>query len=421
MKQFLTVLKFEFNNYLKNKTYVITTAFLCIAILGALFFPRITDTFSKKSGGGDGGSSQGSGSETKSVVAIINESGVQDDIMQQSIQAAFPKNDVKVVSENENTVNTKIENEEYEWAVILKGPLEYKYIVKTLSMYDSNTAVLDKVLVSTYQAQAMGKSGLSAAQVQDILGATTKGDSVALSKDQSGNFFFTYILSMLLYMAIIMYGQFVATSVATEKSSRAMEILITSANPLNLIYGKVLGSGLAGLAQMVLILLSGVVGYNANLVYWENNMFMKIITSMPIEIFAYTVIFFILGFFIYAFLFAAAASTVSRMEELNASIQPITYIFIIVFLVVMFSMSGGAVDTTLMKVASFFPLSSPMAMFVRVCMGNVATWEVLVSIAILVVSTGLIAKMAASIYKIGVLLYGTRPKYKDIVKMLGQK
>ena len=96
--------------------------------------------------------------------------------------------------------------------------------------------------------------------------------------------------------------------------------------------------------------------------------------------------------------------------------MPITFLFIIAFFVVMFSMTSGSVDTTLMKVCSYIPFTSPMAMFTRLCMSTVAWYEIAISIVILIGSTVGIGVLAAKIYRVGVLMYGNKPKIGNIVK-----
>ena len=128
-----------------------------------------------------------------------------------------------------------------------------------------------------------------------------------------------------------------------------------------------------------------------------------------------------LGFLIYAFLYGAVASTVSKLEDINTSIMPITYLFIIAFMVVMFSMGSGEVDNMAMLVCSYIPFTSPMAMFTRICMSTVPWYEIAISIAILVGSTFGIGVLAAKIYRMGVLLYGNSPKIGKILKMVFKK
>ena len=230
------------------------------------------------------------------------------------------------------------------------------------------------------------------------------------------NFFYTYIMIFALYMVILLYGQMVATNVATEKSSRAMEVLVTSAKPASMMFGKVLASCIAGLVQLVAIFGSALVFYNINKAAWGDNTIIQSIFNIPVDLFVYMLIFFVLGFLIYAFLYGAIGSTASKLEDINTSVMPITFLFIIAFFVVMFSMTSGSIDNTMMKVCSYIPFTSPMAMFTRICMSTVAWYEIAISIAILIGSTVAVGFISAKIYRVGVLLYGTTPKIGSIMK-----
>jgi ABC-2 type transport system permease protein len=124
----------------------------------------------------------------------------------------------------------------------------------------------------------------------------------------------------------------------------------------------------------------------------------------------------VLGFLMYAFLYGAVGSTASKLEDINTLVMPITMIFVIAFIIVMFSMAGSNVDNTLMRVCSYVPFTSPMAMFTRIAMSTVPAYEILISILILIASVFGIGVLSAKIYRMGVLLYGTTPKIGSILK-----
>jgi ABC-2 type transport system permease protein len=114
-------------------------------------------------------------------------------------------------------------------------------------------------------------------------------------------------------------------------------------------------------------------------------------------------------------LYGAVGSTASKLEDINTLVMPITMIFIIAFIIVMFSMVGN-VDNILMRVCSYVPFTSPMAMFTRIAMSTVPAYEILISILILIASVFGIGVLSAKIYRMGVLLYGTTPKISSILK-----
>lgn len=127
-------------------------------------------------------------------------------------------------------------------------------------------------------------------------------------------------------------------------------------------------------------------------------------------------VFFVLGFLIYAFLYGAIGSMATKVEDINTSTMPLTLLFVIAFVVVMMSMTSGSVDSLPMVVCSYVPFTAPMAMFTRIAMSTVPVYEILISVGILIASSIGIGVLSAKIYRIGVLLYGTPPKFGAIIK-----
>ena len=350
------------------------------------------------------------------VMLVKADDPAQTEMVRETFAAAFTGYDVQSTDAEIGDITGKITSEDVECAFVMTGPTSYTYYVNNLSMYDSNSAIADEVLQQIYQMNAMINGGMTAEQAGEVMSIQITGEVESLGKDQFQNFFYTYIMIFALYMVILLYGQMVATNVATEKSSRAMEVLITSAKPNSMMFGKVLASCIAGLVQLVAVFGSALVFYNLNKSYWGDNMIVDSIFNIPPELFVYMLVFFILGFLIYAFMFGAVGSTASKLEDINTSVMPITMLFIIAFFVVMFSMASGSIDNTLMTVCSYIPFTSPMAMFTRICMSTVPLYEILISVAILIGSTLGIGFLAAKIYRVGVLMYGTTPKLGAILK-----
>ena len=333
---------------------------------------------------------------------------------------AFVDYNVKVAEGSVDELKNDIISGNAECAFVMNSASSYTYYVNNLSMYDSNTAIADTVLQEVYRINAMVQNGLTPEQAGEIMSVQIESGTETLGKDQMQNFFYTYIMIFALYMVILLYGQMVATNVATEKSSRAMEVLVTSAKPTSMMFGKVLASCIAGFSQLVLVFGTAILLYNVNKEALSNPLIASIF-DIPIELFIYLIVFFVLGFLIYAFMFGAIGSTASKLEDINTSVMPITFLFIIAFMVVMFSMSSGSVDNTAMLVCSYIPFTSPMAMFTRICMSTVAWYEIAISIAILIGSTVGIGVLSAKIYRVGVLLYGMPPKFSTIMKTVFKK
>ena len=408
MKQFGKILKFELKYYFKNKIFVGVTIFLALLIAAVMCFPRISASFD------NGDASDTSAQLPVMLVKVDHTTGA--DMVKQTFASAFTDYDVQITDEETDSIREKISSGDAECAFVMTGPTAYTYYVDNLSMYDMNTEIANEVLQQIYQINAMISGGMNAEQATDVMNIQITSEVDSIGKDQAQNFFYTYIMIFALYMVILLYGQMVATNVATEKSSRAMEVLITSAKPTSMMFGKVIASCLAGFVQIVAVFGSALIFYNLNKSYWGDNMIVDSIFNIPPELLGFMLIFFILGFLIYAFMFGAVGSTASKLEDINTSVMPITLLFIVAFFVVMFSMSSGDIDNTIMKVCSYIPFTSPMAMFTRIAMSTVPWYEIAISIAVLIGSTVGIGVLSAKIYRVGVLLYGTPPKMSAIIK-----
>ena len=413
MKQFGKILKFELKGYMRNKVFVGITIFLVVAIAVVMFIPNIIAAFE----------SDDEGDVTPTdlpTMLVYAEDENLSAIVKEYFGNTFVDYNVKVAEGSVDELKNDIISGNAECAFVMNSASSYTYYVNNLSMYDSNTAIADTVLQEVYRINAMVQNGLTPEQAGEIMSVQIESGTETLGKDQMQNFFYTYIMIFALYMVILLYGQMVATNVATEKSSRAMEVLVTSAKPTSMMFGKVLASCIAGFSQLVLVFGTAILLYNVNKEALSNPLIASIF-DIPIELFIYLIVFFVLGFLIYAFMFGAIGSTASKLEDINTSVMPITFLFIIAFMVVMFSMSSGSVDNTAMLVCSYIPFTSPMAMFTRICMSTVAWYEIAISIAILIGSTIGIGVLSAKIYRVGVLLYGMPPKFSTIMKTVFKK
>ncbi len=428
MKQFKTIFMFEFANYLKNKIFVGVTAVLVIVLAAVMFFPRVMEAL-------EGGSSPdterteeaqdqeisgekeapGKESAGELPVMLIFSGDGSGELIKEAFTAAFPEYDIRTADRLED-IKEQISSGGAECAFAFDSLVSYTYYVNNLSLYDNNTYTADEVLQTVYRKNEMISHGMSEEEASGILSIQIEHGTENLGKDQRENFFYTYIMIFALYFVIILYGQMVATNVAAEKSSRAMEVLITSAKPVSMMFGKVLASCLAGFLQLFCIFGSAFLFFALNKSYWGDNMIINSIFNMPLNLLVYMLLFFVLGFFIYAFLFGAVGSTVSKLEDINTAIMPLTIMFVIAFMVVMMSMTSGSVDNMLMVVCSYFPFTSPMAMFTRIAMSTVPWYQIAISVVLLIGAVFGVGVVSAKIYRAGVLLYGTAPKPGALLK-----
>ena len=409
MRQFGKILRFEIKYYFKNKVFVGVTIFLMLLIAVSMFLPRITSLFKA-------GNTSVDTADDLSVMLVKTEDPEQAEIVQEAFGASFSDYDVRVTNAEVRAIKNKIISGDAKCAFVMNGATAFTYYVDNLSMYDANLDIAAGVLQQLCQMNAMINGGMAAEDAAGVMNIQIEGEVENLGKNQLQNFFYTYVMIFALYMVILLYGQMVATNVATEKSSRAMEVLITSAKPTSMMFGKVIASCFAGFIQIVAVFGSALLFYNINKSYWGDNKIINSIFNIPPGLLAYMLVFFVLGFLIYAFMFGAVGSTASKLEDINTSVMPIVMLFVIAFMVVVFSMTSGNVDNTLIVVCSYIPFTSPMSMFTRIAMSTVPWYAIVISIVILISSTVGIGVLSAKIYRVGVLMYGTTPKIRHIVK-----
>jgi ABC-2 type transport system permease protein len=230
-------------------------------------------------------------------------------------------------------------------------------------------------------------------------------------------------MTILIFMIIIMYGNWVSMSVVEEKSSRVMEVILNAATPFQLLAGKVFGVGALAFTQYAAIVLAGVVaivvqGPVATAVLGGSasmDLPQGLSPALLLAFGAYGV----LGFLLYAALFAAAGSLVSRQEDVNAAVMPLTLLSVAGYMIGVYA-SMGLIDVRAgwIMILTLIPLFSPFMMLGRMAVGAAAPWEVVLSLVLLVAAVGVAIWVASRIYSVGVLLYGTRPGARTVWRLL---
>lgn len=251
---------------------------------------------------------------------------------------------------------------------------------------------------------------------------TGQGQNSRSVADTVTGYILAYVGVLLIFMSVYLYGYGVATGVAEEKSSRIMEILVNAATPFQLMVGKIVGIGAAGLSQMAAFV---VVGIGALLLQTPIKALLLgnsigglnlDITGTSVTMLLLLLIYFLLGFLLYATLFAAMGALVKRQEELQNVIQPVMWLFTIGYLVSFLGIYSP--DAPWVKVISYIPFWTPTTMLMRIGFGAVAWWEIALTIVLMLVAIYLCAVLSARIYRFGVLMYGQKPGLRQLVKLV---
>ena len=242
-----------------------------------------------------------------------------------------------------------------------------------------------------------------------------------------------FISGILIYMFIFMYGTMVMRGVIEEKTSRIVEVIISSVKPFQLMMGKILGVALVGLTQFVLwILLTIIISTVAELAFLDVNVMATEMNSSDqsvilaqvaeltgginlLQIFLAFIFYFLAGYLMYSALFAAVGSAVDAEADTQQFVLPITIPLILSFVLITPIMENP--DGTLAFWMSMIPFTSPVIMMVRLPFG-VANWELALSIGILIASFIATTWLAGRIYRTGILMYGKKATYREIWKWL---
>lgn len=411
MNKFLIVLSFELTNYFKKKSFLITTGIIAAVIAIVLTVPSFVDCSKFIPGLKPKETTSTPAEKTKTKFVLLDENKVIPD--KAILEAVFPESEWNVAKDRDEAT-TLINEDDAVAGFEVKSLTEYNYLVKNTKMTDTAQFQFEEVLRKLYEQQEITKLGYDYKAVNDVYNVQIKSEVAVLGKDSAKNFGYAYVLLMLIYTMIMMYGQLIAMSVTSEKSNRAMEVLVTSTTSNSLIFGKVIAGAMASIAQVTAILGTGILFYNINGEVW--NGMLDGLLNIPTELLITFALFGIAGYLLYSLMFGALGALVSKTEDIGTSIGPIMMIFMFTFFLSIFGLNKG--DALIIKIASFIPFCAPMVMLVRVAMGSVTNVEVIISFVILVVTIGIVGTLASKIYRNATLMYGNPIKLKNALKWI---
>src|SRR5690554_390131 len=243
------------------------------------------------------------------------------------------------------------------------------------------------------------------------------------------------VFTILIYMFILLYGNMVMQAVLEEKKSRVVEVMVSSVKPVNLLIGKIVGIGLVGLTQLAIwvimttVLFADVSFFIANpeqaaamssgMDDFNTEAIMNSVMSINwLELIVYFVLYFIGGYILYASIFAMFASAVDSEEDTSQYLTPVTLLIMFAFFAGFYSVSNP--DGPLAFWTSLIPFTSPIVMMVRIPFG-IPFWEILSSLVLLYGTFILISIFAGKIYRVGILMYGKKPSFKEMMKWVTYK
>jgi ABC-2 type transport system permease protein len=376
-----------------------------------MFVPNFIDIGSVTGENKNDVSDENSGADSDSTILVYDKSGMVTDIS--FIQNFYPDDAIKKAS-GENELVDKVKADEVSAGFVVNSLTDYDYYVYNQSMTDDNQGVFTQVMTVLNQIVYCQKNGIDYASLTQAFNPQIDCHENILGKDMGSNYWYCYGLVMIIFMIIIMYGSMVATSVTQEKSNRTMEVLVTSVDTNLLFFAKVLAGAVAALIQSAVMLGTVLISYKINQDKWGG--MLNMILDIPANVLVVFALFGIGGFLFYTFIYGAMGALVSKTEDINKSAGGVQMVIMIVYFITLASLTD--VDGIMIKVTSFLPVSSYSAMFARVAMGSVNTWEIVVSFIILVASIVVVGIIGAKIYRMGTLRYGNPIKLSNAFKSI---
>lgn len=284
----------------------------------------------------------------------------------------------------------------------------------------ANLALREAVSVAigrTVVRQRLANEGLDAERIGTLtrrprLQVRALADEGEVEQDWTGVFFTVIAFVVLLYMTILLYGQALGRAILTEKTGKTVEIMLSSLPPTALLAGKLLGKGLAGLIQVCVWVLIGIVVIEL----LGPRLDLPVPPLVRVETLAALVGFFVLGFLLYSTAFAMAGAIAADEQNFSQLLWPV----IVILMLPMILMSGllTAADGPLAVVLSLFPATAPVVMFMRVILGEPGPLQVVVSVAGMVLVTVIAVWAAAKVFRLGILLSGSKGSLGEIVRLL---
>lgn len=290
-----------------------------------------------------------------------------------------------------------------------------EYYAKSVTDFEGIRAV-DRAIEKAVFAKRIGAAGIEPEKIAALtrpldlkrLRVSEEGEH----EDQGVSFFLSLILVMMIYVGTLMWGQIVMTGVIEEKTNRVVEVIVSSTTPRNLLFGKLVGVGGAGLLQFGIWILAlvGVSAASGSLAFLSG---LELPALNPVLIAAFP-IFFLLGFFLYASLYAAIGSAVNTIQEAQNFIFPV--MLPIILAMVCWPVVMRAPDSTLAVVLSLIPFMTPILMFLRMSVLMPPVWQIALSVVLTSLTIALVIWIAARIYRVGILMYGKPPNFPEMLR-----
>jgi len=410
------VIRREYLERVRTKAFWISTLLVPVFMGGMMIIPALLAA----RGGGE------------STVAVLDLTGRFADSIQSEVAEMVSEDDnfqVRVVIEDpgrdpeaaRERIKGLVQGQSLDGMLFLPEGLpdegEPEYVATNVAAFRL-LMVLERSVNNVMVADRLEAAGLDPDRIGELtrrvdLKTLKLGAGGEETRDQGQAFMLSYMMVLIIYMTVLMYGIYVMRGVLEEKSSHIVEVIISAVKPFELMLGKILGIGAVGLTQMVLWSVMGF-ALSAPAVLSAVGMSNIELPSIPPGLLVAFVVFFVLGFLLYGTLYAGIGAAFDTEQDAQNFQMMITMMLVIPLVLLVQIMNEP--DGTLSVVLSLFPFFAPILMFLRMTLTQVPFWQVGLSIVLMVGAIVVMAWLVGKVYRVGILMHGSKPKIKDLVR-----
>lgn len=435
MDNFWKVTKFTVAQQVKGKAFKVSTTIILIAVLILTSLINFIPAFSGKD---DDNKEATNGTMNVGIETAyyMDDSDLGIDL-EPSIKAVLPNLKFEKATESRASILEKLQTTEDKTVLVSISNEAVGYYVEVITPTGNTVSSEDGQILAQAVSNVLNSSRLINAGVsqEDLEKLSTPINTQVFTAGAQDDTFediiiksvFPMVACMLLFYIIYFYGYWVASSIVAEKTSRVMELLLTSTKPMELVVGKCVGMGFLAITQFASILLTAYISFVGSgaivkkFIDTSANIFdiSAILGRIPVLQLILIILFFILGYVLYAVLNALVGATISKLEDLNTALMPISFISIIAFYLAFAAIM--APESTIGTIATYVPFSAPFYIPSMILSGTVGMVEMGVSLLILISTIIVLTLFTARIYSVVILHTGNRLKIKDLFTIFGNE
>ncbi|MGF9963388.1 ABC transporter permease [Bacillus rhizoplanae] len=405
MRKFYHVFSFYFRESFLSKKSLITSGILFLVVFGIFAFNHFTSAKDKN--------------KDKDKVAIVIDSSTYK-VKEDELQKILPSAQIQVAEKSQlEKLRKQVEKEDLNglfYVTEKNGVPEITYMYNGFPSQEMS-AIIANYFKQQYTQIVLLKNKISSDVAQQLqTNISVKEEAI---KDRSASFGIAYIFIFVLYMFIMAFGNTIAMNIASEKSSRVMEVMLPKVKPLQMMYAKILAVVSTALLQIAILACGFFVPVLIGWIKWED----ATLFGMPIDfakldakVISLFIVFFITGYLLYAMMYAAAGAVVSKTEDLQSVSFPVAILIMAAFFISIKSLTDP--NSTIVVIGSYIPFFTPMVTFSRVVAGEAGALEISITLSLLLVTIFLLNFITSRIYVNGVMNYSDKVKFKDLAKFI---